>query len=49
MTFVDGAWLRRPLDLLQQVYFGQVTKGGGLHRPEPLYFNSRFGDCFRNY
>jgi hypothetical protein len=40
MTIGDGSGLRRSLDLLQQVNFGQVAEGGGLHRPEPLYFYS---------
>ena len=49
MAALDRARLRRSLDLLQHVDLGQVAEGGRLHRSEPLYFNPRFGNCFRNY
>jgi hypothetical protein len=39
MAVGDGAGLCGSLDLLQEVDFGQIAEGGGLHWPKPLYFN----------
>jgi len=49
MTVNDRSGLRSTLDLLQQMDLRQIAEGGRLNRSELLYFNPRFGDCFRNY